>query len=98
MVSDIVIGDRVRLIAPSPILALRSVFGTVTGLDSHGGYLLVHLDAPADYIDAMLRAIVGFEIPLTTLTGKWKMSQNRSAADREGIAAGLAAEADRRST
>jgi transcriptional regulator len=55
-------------------------------------------DAPADYIDAMLRAIVGFEIPLTTLTGKWKMSQNRSADDREGVAAGLAAEADRSST
>ena len=53
-------------------------------------------DAPPDYIDAMLRAIVGFEIPLTTLTGKWKMSQNRSAADREGIASGLATEPDRR--
>ena len=49
-------------------------------------------DAPPDYIDAMLHAIVGFEIPLTTLTGKWKMSQNRSAADRDSIAAGLAAE------
>jgi len=49
-------------------------------------------DAPPDYIAAMLRAIVGFEIPLASLTGKWKMSQNRSAADREGLAAGLTRE------
>jgi transcriptional regulator len=53
-------------------------------------------DAPADYIEAMLRAIVGFEIEVTALTGKWKMSQNRSPADRAGIAAGLAAQAGRR--
>jgi transcriptional regulator len=37
----------------------------------------------------MLRAIVGIEIRLTTLTGKWKVSQNRSAADRQGVADGL---------
>ena len=47
-------------------------------------------DAPADYIATMLRAIVGIEIVLTSLTGKWKASQNRPAADREGIARGLA--------
>ena len=48
-------------------------------------------DAPPDYIDAMLRAIVGIEIEVTELTGKWKVSQNRDAADRAGVAAGLAA-------
>jgi transcriptional regulator len=47
-------------------------------------------DAPADYIATMLRAIVGIEIPVASLTGKWKVSQNRSAADREGVARGLA--------
>ncbi|MES1161542.1 MAG: FMN-binding negative transcriptional regulator [Rhizobacter sp.] len=46
-------------------------------------------DAPADYIETMLRAIVGIEIPLTALAGKWKVSQNRPAADRAGVAAGL---------
>ena len=46
-------------------------------------------DAPADYIATMQRAIVGIEITLTALTGKWKTSQNRSAADREGVARGL---------
>jgi transcriptional regulator len=49
-------------------------------------------DAPEDYVQQMLRAIVGIEIPLTSLVGKWKISQNRSAADREGAAQGLAAQ------
>ena len=47
-------------------------------------------DAPADYLQTMLRAIVGIEIVVDTLVGKWKISQNRSAADRLGVAAGLA--------
>jgi transcriptional regulator len=47
-------------------------------------------DAPADYIATMLRAIVGIELPVAALTGKWKVSQNRSAADRAGVAQGLA--------
>jgi len=46
-------------------------------------------DAPADYIDQMLRAIVCIEIPLSSLTGKWKLSQNRPAADRDGVVHGL---------
>jgi len=48
-------------------------------------------DAPADYVQQMLRAIVGIRIPLTRLLGKWKVSQNRSEADRLGVASGLAA-------
>jgi len=43
-------------------------------------------DAPADYVEKMLGAIVGIEIPIETLAGKWKVSQNRPAADREGVA------------
>ncbi len=42
-------------------------------------------DAPADYVSAMLRAIVGFEIELTELVGKFKASQNRSDGDRAGV-------------
>lgn len=49
-------------------------------------------DAPDDYVQQMLRAIVGIEIPLDSLVGKWKVSQNRSASDRTGAAQGLAAE------
>jgi len=48
-------------------------------------------DAPPDYIDAMLRAIVGIEIPLTSLQGKWKVSQNHPAVNREGVSQGLRA-------
>ncbi len=46
-------------------------------------------DAPADFVAQMLGAIVGIEIPIDTLLGKWKVSQNRSAADRQGVAEGL---------
>jgi len=46
-------------------------------------------DAPADYIKGMLRAIVGFELPIERLEGKWKMSQNRPAEDRAGVIEGL---------
>jgi transcriptional regulator len=46
-------------------------------------------DAPADYIDGLLNGIVGIEIPIQRLEGKWKMSQNRSEADREGVAQAL---------
>ena len=46
-------------------------------------------DAPADFIDKMLKAIVGIEIPIRRIEGKWKVSQNRPAPDREGTIAGL---------
>ena len=46
-------------------------------------------DAPVDYIRARLKVIVGFEMPIARIEGKWKMSQNQPAANRAGIAAGL---------
>jgi transcriptional regulator len=46
-------------------------------------------DAPVDFVDNLLGAIVGLEIPLARLVGKWKMSQNRSATDISGIVDGL---------
>ena len=55
-----------------------------------GGAAWAVTDAPADYVETMLRAIVGVEIVLSSLVGKWKVSQNRPRADREGVAAGLA--------
>jgi transcriptional regulator len=51
-------------------------------------------DAPRGYIHSMLRAIVGFALPIRRLEGKWKLSQNRSAADRVGVRNGLAASAN----
>lgn len=47
-------------------------------------------DAPTSYVDAMLRAIVGFELSVAVLEGKYKLSQNRDAADRAGVREGLA--------
>ena len=49
-------------------------------------------DAPEDFIAQQIRAIVGVEIEITEITGKWKVSQNRNAADRQGVAAGYEAE------
>ena len=42
-------------------------------------------DAPEDYIDKLLSAIVGLEMPIQRLEGKWKLSQNRSAEDQAGV-------------
>ena len=47
-------------------------------------------DAPDDFIAGMLNAIVGVEMPIQRLEGKWKMSQNRPRADRLGAIDGLA--------
>ena len=46
-------------------------------------------DAPAEFIRNMLAAIVGVELTITRLEGKWKASQNRTAADRRGVIEGL---------
>jgi transcriptional regulator len=46
-------------------------------------------DAPPEFIVAQMRAIVGVEIPVSRIEGKWKMSQNRPAADRVGVVAGF---------
>lgn len=46
-------------------------------------------DAPADFIDKMTSAVVGIEMTIERLTGKWKVSQNRSLPDRRGVVAGL---------
>ena len=51
-------------------------------------------DAPADYIEGMLKAIVGFALPIERLIGKRKLSQNRSPADIAGVREGLSASQD----
>ncbi len=48
-------------------------------------------DAPAEFIALQRRAIVGIQIEIADIRGKWKTSQNRSAADRAGVVAGLEA-------
>ena len=46
-------------------------------------------DAPADFIEAQLRGIVGVRLPIIRLDAKRKMSQNRNEADRAGVVRGL---------
>ncbi|WP_426171854.1 FMN-binding negative transcriptional regulator [Pseudoduganella sp. R-31] len=46
-------------------------------------------DAPLDFIEGLLKAIIGIEIPIASIEGKWKVSQNRGKADAEGVVAGL---------
>lgn len=51
-------------------------------------------DAPEPFVMAQMRGIVGIEVPVAEMTGKYKLSQNRAAADHDGVVQGLAAEAD----
>ena len=51
-------------------------------------------DAPEDFVAAMVKQIVGVEIEIADIRGKWKASQNRSPADRAGVVAGLEADGD----
>lgn len=49
-------------------------------------------DAPEDFIDSQIKGIVGIEIAITSIEGKWKVSQNRPVADRVGVVNGLSGE------
>lgn len=51
-------------------------------------------DAPEDFVRAQLKGIIGIEIEIREIEGKWKVSQNRPIADRAGVAAGLDESAD----
>ncbi|MFB9980287.1 FMN-binding negative transcriptional regulator [Mesorhizobium kowhaii] len=46
-------------------------------------------DAPAPFIQAQIKGIIGLEIEISEIHGKWKVSQNRPVADRAGVAEGL---------
>lgn len=52
-------------------------------------------DAPETYIDSQIRGIIGVEIEITQIDGKWKLSQNRSQKDRNGVVDNLEAEGKR---
>lgn len=51
-------------------------------------------DAPEDFVASQLRGIVGIEMPIARLVGKWKLGQNRPEADRLGVIEGLRNERD----
>ncbi len=51
-------------------------------------------DAPRDFIQSQLKGIVGIEIAISRLEGKWKVSQNRPAVDRTGVVGALRGDGD----
>jgi transcriptional regulator len=51
-------------------------------------------DAPADFINTLVNAIVGLQITVTRIEGKWKLSQNQADEDRAGVVAGLLSQND----
>lgn len=72
---------------------LRAQIGALTSAqESHRSEPWNVSDAPEPFIEGQTRAIIGVEIPILTIEGKWKVSQNRSAADRQGVYEGLTAE------
>ncbi len=78
------VGGSIRFIEDAAWL--RGFVESLTEAHEQGGPNPWHVhDAPADYIAGMLRAIVGFEIKVSSVVGKFKGSQNRSAADRAAV-------------
>jgi transcriptional regulator len=51
-------------------------------------------DAPQKYLERTIKTIIGIEVPVARLEGKWKVSQNRTAEDRAGVVAGLGRTSD----
>jgi transcriptional regulator len=79
---------RMRLIEDADWL--RAHVGALSDAHEAGRPAPWHLeDAPTGFINSLLRAIVGFELTVTRLEGKWKLSQNRSATDIDGVRDGL---------
>ena len=73
-------------------LGILLVFRALTNVhESHRNAPWPVEDAPADYIDGMLRAIVGIEVLPTSIVAKRKLSQNQPVANAEGVRAMLAA-------
>jgi transcriptional regulator len=69
---------------------LRRQIDDLTARQEHARAAPWHVsDAPGPYIAAQIRGIVGLEIPVARIEGKWKVSQNRPATDQAGIIAGL---------
>jgi transcriptional regulator len=74
---------------------LRELVETLTNLHERGSAEPWRVtDAPSEYVERNLRSIVGFEIRITALDGKWKVSQNRTAEERAAVVEELRARGD----
>ncbi|MHC5305664.1 FMN-binding negative transcriptional regulator [Bartonella sp. LJL80] len=77
--------------------ALRQAVETLTNLHESGQDVPWRVgDAPAAFIDAQLKGIIGIKLIIERLEGKTKMSQNRSLEDRQGVIKGLNASSEQR--
>ncbi len=69
---------------------LRAQVSALTAEREHGRAAPWQVDdAPESFVAAQMKGIVGLEIPIARLEGKWKISQNRADPDRLGVAEGL---------
>ena len=73
---------------------VRAFLGELVENHEHGRTPEWKMELPEDYLQKMLKAIVVFEMPMTRVEGKFKMSQNRSEVDREQVIAHLSASSD----
>jgi transcriptional regulator len=74
---------------------LRELLDKTTHAHEHNRPLPWHIaDAPEKYVERMLARIVGFEIAIATIIGKWKLSQNKSADDLAGVMHDMESEAN----
>ena len=74
---------------------LRAFVTRLTDTHEAGRSPVWHVtDAPAEHVDRLLGSIVGIEIPVARMAGKWKVSQNQNAANRAGVVDGLRAGSD----
>jgi transcriptional regulator len=79
-------------VVDDPVWVRAQIVELTSGRENHRSEPWKVTDAPETFIQDQLRAIIGIEIPILSLEGKWKVSQNRSAADRQGVYQGLLAE------
>jgi transcriptional regulator len=84
---------RPRIVEDGPWLAQNVTDLTKLHEDGRAAPWAVS-DAPDDFIASLLKGIVGVEIEITRIEGKWKASQNRPEADRAGVVAGLSSQDD----
>lgn len=79
---------RARVIQ-DPSFLLRNVSELTAQNETHFPEPWAVSDAPEDYIHGLTRSIVGLEVAITGIEGKWKLNQNRPAEDRTGVKTGL---------
>jgi transcriptional regulator len=74
---------------------LRGMLGALVDYHESSFEQPWHMNLPDDYMERMMRGVVGFEIEITRLEGKLKLSQNRNAEDRQRVTEALAESDDR---